>query len=426
MKYHHFIITLLLISYFTLTSLSWGQAGWTVLNSPTAFSLKALHLLDYNTIFIAGEGSRVFKSTDAGGGWQDISPAFASVNFNDIVFFDTLNGLVIGSTGTILVTTDGGASWSPVSSGVTDNLYSVTFFDSIGICGAQSQTILVSSDRGNSWTIAQSGFFGGGFWGSCMLSPQIGYVIGENSIFQPLLGRTTNGGQNWNFVPFYLNNNEGRALDVQFTDINIGYAACRAWDGRGAIAKTVDGGNNWTTTFFTYPLHSINFPISGASLVGYAVGEAGSIIKTIDAGNTWIPQVSGTSQGLNGVSFGDFNYGFAVGDGGTILKTESGGEPPIRIIRADNTKPTEFRLIGNYPNPFNPSTVISWQLAVTSSVNLSVSNLVGQKVALLVNERQSRGYHAIKFDASELTSGMYYYILRVGTHAERKRMLLLK
>ena len=426
MKYCYYIITFLLTSIFIQANISWSQSGWAALSSGTAHSLKAVYPLDYNTIFVAGEGARVLKSTDAGNSWQDISPAFASVNFNDVVFFDSLNGLVVGSTGTILRTTDGGASWAPVASGVADNLYSITFFDSVGICGAQSQTILTSSDRGNSWVIAQSGFFGGGFWGTCMLSPQIGYVIGENSIFQPLLGRTIDGGQNWNFVSFYLAGNEGRANNVQFTDINIGYATCRVWDGRGAIAKTTDGGSNWNSTFFSNPLHGISFPISGASLVGYAVGEMGSIIKTIDAGNSWQAQVSGAGQRLNDVAFLDMDYGFAVGDGGTILKTESGGEPPILVQPSDDEGISGFRLIGNYPNPFNPKTIISWQLAIGSFVYLSVYNSAGQSVAILVNERQPAGYHSIGFDGSRLSSGVYLYRLGIGTYTETRKMVLLK
>jgi hypothetical protein len=279
---------------------------------------------------------------------------------------------------------------------------------------------------GNSWTIAQSGFFGGGFWGTCMLSPQIGYVIGENSIFQPLLGRTVDGGQIWDFSPFYLNNNEGRAYAVQFTDINIGYAACRVWDGRGAIAKTTDGGSSWTTTFFTYPLYGISFPISGASLIGYVVGDMGNIIKTGDAGISWQAQVSGTAQSLNDVAFLDLDYGFAVGNGGTILRTVSGGEPPILVQPSEDEEISGFTLIGNYPNPFNPRTIISWQLAVSGLVKLCVYNLEGQRVAVLINENLPAGFHSFDFNASHLPSGVYFYSLVAGNLFETRKMVLSK
>ncbi len=175
---------------------------------------------------------------------------------------------------------------------------------------------------------AQTGFFGGGFWGAYMLSPQIGFVAGENSIFQPLFGVSQLIQEsNWDFNAFYLNNNEGKATGVDFTDINTGYVSASVWDGTGAIAKTTDAGSNWISTMFTNPLWSIDFPISGASQVGYAVGSQGTILKTYDAGMNWLPQQSGTNIKLNKVHFKDFDFGFAVGDGGIILRTTEGGVP---------------------------------------------------------------------------------------------------
>jgi hypothetical protein len=165
-----------------------------------------------------------------------------------------------------------------------------------------------------------------------MLSPDIGFVAGENSIFQPLFGKTTDSGVNWDFTAFYLNNNEGRATGVDFTDLNTGYISARVWDGTGAIAKTTDGGSIWTSTIFTNPLWSIDFPISGASQVGYAVGDQGTILKTSDAGMNWLPQQSGTTFRLNKVHFKDFDFGFAVGENGIILKTTTGGDPvPVEL-----------------------------------------------------------------------------------------------
>ena len=88
--------------------------------------------------------------------------------------------------------------------------------------------------------------------------------------------------------------------------------------------------------------------------------------------------------------------------------------------------PGEFTLYQNYPNPFNPSTVISWQLAVGNFVQLSIYDLSGREVTLLVNRKQSAGSHQIEFDASALASGIYMYRLRTGTHVETKKMLLLR
>jgi polyhydroxybutyrate depolymerase len=92
---------------------------------------------------------------------------------------------------------------------------------------------------------------------------------------------------------------------------------------------------------------------------------------------------------------------------------------------ADHT-PREFYLEQNYPNPFNPTTVISWQLVVGSSVNLSIYNVAGQRVSKLVNERQPAGFHSVEFDASQLASGVYFYRLEAGNQVETRKMVLMK
>ena len=120
----------------------------------------------------------------------------------------------------ILRTTDGGGGWQSVTSGVEDTLRSVSFNGVNGICGGDSQDILYSTDAGASWQISQSGFLGGGFPGAQMLSATVGFVAGQNSIFQSLLGASTDGGATWAFQPFYFDQNEGGGTDLFFFDQN--------------------------------------------------------------------------------------------------------------------------------------------------------------------------------------------------------------
>jgi hypothetical protein len=100
---------------------------------------------------------------------------------------------------------------------------------------------------------------------------------------------------------------------------------------------------------------------------------------------------------------------------------------PTGILKEDlNFLPAIYRLEQNYPNPFNPRTVISWQLAVGSDVELSIYNLLGQKVATLVAERQNPGSYQAEWDASGFSSGVYYYRLSAGEFVETKKLVLLK
>jgi hypothetical protein len=100
------------------------------------------------------------------------------------------------------------------------------------------------------------------------------------------------------------------------------------------------------------------------------------------------------------------------------------------IIFIDNSQPVEFTLSQNYPNPFNSKTVISWQVGVMCRspllVDLSIYNLLGQKLATLVSEKQSAGNHSVEWDASGLASGVYYYRLQAGEFVDVKKLVLLR
>jgi len=88
--------------------------------------------------------------------------------------------------------------------------------------------------------------------------------------------------------------------------------------------------------------------------------------------------------------------------------------------------PKDYKLEQNFPNPFNPTTTIQYQLPTDSKVTLKIYDILGSEVATLVNEVQQAGYKEIKFDASSLSSGVYIYRLVSGNHISTKKMLMVK
>lgn len=96
------------------------------------------------------------------------------------------------------------------------------------------------------------------------------------------------------------------------------------------------------------------------------------------------------------------------------------------VQQIDNQIPDSYSLYQNYPNPFNPSTTIKYNIPKQGLVTLKIYNLVGQEVATLVNQEQSAGTYAVDFNASKLSSGVYFYKLNTGDVSLVKKLMILK
>jgi hypothetical protein len=88
--------------------------------------------------------------------------------------------------------------------------------------------------------------------------------------------------------------------------------------------------------------------------------------------------------------------------------------------------PSEFGLFGNYPNPFNAATTINYELPTVSHVKVEVYNILGEKVATLIDQEQQAGHRSVTWDASKLSSGLYFYKLSAGDYTDTMRMMLVK
>lgn len=115
----------------------------------------------------------------------------------------------------------------------------------------------------------------------------------------------------------------------------------------------------------------------------------------------------------------------------SIIPPSGAGEEAVNICtptsaEQDPDTPAGFSLGQNYPNPFNPNTMISYQLAMNSQVELKVFDMLGREVAVLVDNPQSAGTHQVSFDASALGSGIYFYTLTTDDFSQTRKMTLLK
>ena len=101
-------------------------------------------------------------------------------------------------------------------------------------------------------------------------------------------------------------------------------------------------------------------------------------------------------------------------------------ENPITAVENSAIQPNRFRLRQNFPNPFNPVTIIGYSLPRPGDVTLLIFNLLGEEVARLVDGFQPTGTYQIIWNASNVASGIYFYRLQAGDFVQTRKMVLLK
>lgn len=111
---------------------------------------------------------------------------------------------------------------------------------------------------------------------------------------------------------------------------------------------------------------------------------------------------------------------------GTLTGSGTFCNSPVSVEIDSIVVPNIFQLSQNYPNPFNPVTTIKYQLPVAGDVSLIVYDILGNEVTTLIDEFQEVGFYAKKFDASNLSSGVYFYKLKAGSYVESKKLVLIK
>jgi len=205
-----------------------------------------------------------------------------------------------------------------------------------------------------------------------------------------------------------------------FVDSTIGFAV-----GTEGVIRTRDGGTTWepVSTGLTVDFTGVSFADSYSGII---VGDRGVILRTTDGGESWSLQESGTSWLLSGASFPDPLHAVVVGEYGTILGTSSGGWVTSVASPLSGIHPDKLRLEQNFPNPFNPTTTIRFQIPVSTHVNLSLFDILGRKLVTLTDETMESGEHRISWDASRFSSGIYFYQLRASGSLVTGKMILLR
>lgn len=386
--------------------------GWHLQVSNTFNLLSKVYLIDQSIGLVVGSLGTILKTTNGGSSWYS-QQSGTFYNLWGISFCNSNYGIAVGEGGTILKTTNGGSNWYIQTSGTTARLNSVSFIDvNNALIVGENSLILKTTDGGATWVQRSSGT------GSWIYLNGVKHIDVNNAFAVGSLGtilKTSDGGATW------IQQSSGTTyalMNIAFSSSSRGLAV----GNNGIILLTTDGGVNWSTKFLnTDNLWDISFP---DAMNATAVGSNGLILRSINGGQSWYHQYSGTANNLLGVCLSDYNTGIAVGSSGTILKT---GNSYVTNVGEDGFyRPNEFLLSQNYPNPFNPSTTIKYFIPKFSHVIIKVFDILGNEIETLVNEEKSAGRHELSWNAANIPSGVYLYRLQVGNLVEVKKMIILK
>ena len=338
---------------------------------------------------------------------QDLKSIFA---------IDNNTSYAAGNFGTILKSTNGGNSWFSQSNGSTMNLYYVFFINSStgwisGDNGAFPNTgyIYKTINGGNNWFQLSTRDFG--ISSIYFVNELTGWICGTNWFGNSRrINKTTDGGYIW------VDQNAGGQWNplssIFFLNANTG------WVAGSEVIKTTNSGLNW----YSQPNsggNSINFKDAET---GVTAGNDGTIKITTNGGFNWNNDISGTNNHLYSVHYSSDGVMCAVGEKGTIICNTN----LVGIKELNKNIPQNYLLHQNYPNPFNPSTNIKFDIPKNEFVTLKVIDLLGQEVAILVNEKLSAGTYEVGWNASGYPSGVYFYRLQIDNFAKVNKMILAK
>ncbi len=393
---------------------------WNIVYTPSpSQTVMTLKFWDANTGYHAGvlysaSTLNIHKTTNGGLNYVQQSSGWTAQRFMTTWLLSPDTVIMAGNYGKIIKTMNGGNNWTTVYADTTLQFWGLWFTTSqTGFVAGSNGTIMKTTNRGDNWLIVTSPSITAldGIW---FVNENTGYIGGANVFL-----KTTDGGTTWvNKNGLFISGFE-TATSVYFSNANTGVYGTNA----SRIVRTTDGGETYTEVF-----NSSSNAIWGLSFVnastGYGCTSSGKVVKTTNGGVNWGFQNTPLTENLYEIYFPNENTGYVACWSGKILKTTNGG-----LTYAGQTGsevPKNFELGQNFPNPFNPSTVIRFKVAGNSNVSIKIFDINGKEVQTLVNERMNAGSYEVNFTADGLGSGVYYYKMETGSFSETKRMMYLK
>lgn len=476
MKKAIFILVMLLLTFTCLYSQD-GIMTWTF-NYTNGMRIwdGTINLVNKNIIYLASPDSGVFKTTNGGLNWFAVNngiaynkvQCIAISKSNPNVLYAGTDSMGFANSG-VYKTTNGGNNWALFYNGVTDcrgvqdievhpsnpDIAWICVFNAIA---PSAVGLWKTTNGGLNWFASNTGIGADNknMLAICInpLNPNVLYagtsLILPGSTGPSKIYKTYDGGANWfavvNGLPsLSTSNNPVRSLSICDVDTSRVVAGLFVNDTTGGIYLTTNGGQLWAKKWGipnvagTLPrVISFRPGTPYEIFVGLDRSTASNvgIWRSTNGGEIWTDFSGGALTNIMSVRAmvwkvsGDTTTLFA-GVSGTAASSTRGvyeytwPNPPVGL-KGNTEIPAEFSLEQNYPNPFNQSTIINFRCAMNEFVQLKIYDLLGREVAVLVNEFLRPGSYQFTFNASDLTSGVYFYRLEAGNFVETRMMVLTK
>jgi photosystem II stability/assembly factor-like uncharacterized protein len=399
--------------------------------------------------------------------------------YSDIFFLDDHNGWILSTNGYLWKTSNAGADWIRIYDSRIDTSGKITFVDEQNGWLSLRNTLLRSSNGGLDW-VQEYEFppvFGG--YDIEFANDSIGFAFTYNKLY-----KSVDQGQNWELMTDTL----GQIYDISFYEDSIGYLCFTINTPNFPtsfryIYKTTDNGETWSRAYVesgglqVYVYFDKIFIINTTNCIisafeEHIFGGSSQLIKTTDSGATWNPFISSpwpldfefispqigwsidwlgimktTDEGMSWdtlqtfTNWDDRNTNFEFFNSeisylinlNHIYSTDDGWvtysivDSIVTGINEQQITETEFILEQNYPNPFNPSTKIIWQSPISSWQSIKLYDALGREIETIAEGFYEAGNHSKLYTANAaLTSGIYFYQLKVGNFVQTKKMMLIK
>lgn len=348
-----------------------------------------------------------FISTNNGTNWiarnnglLDTAVLGLSVIGSDL-FAGTLSGGVFRST-------NNGTNWVSVNTGLTNlTVYSITAAGTNLIAGT-GDGVFLSTNNGALWSFR--GLSGNLIFALGVIGTELFAGTSGDGVY-----RSSNSGINWIQVNTGLTNTAIQSLTASGTNLYAGTFS--------GVFRTSNNGTNWINTGGLAGVIVNALTATGGNI--FAGASGGGIFLTTNSGANWTSVGAGMPNTTINTLIVSGSYIFAGALSGMVYKrTLSEMITPVNPVSSEI--PVDFSMSQNYPNPFNPTTNVKIQMPKGGFVKLTVFDITGKEVKILVNEYLSAGTYNVDFDASLNSSGIYFYTITVGDFSQTRKMVLIK